>query len=81
MEHEEYESALEEKPLEFLVSIANSGGSCDGQAIVPVGDGGFAHQPVYVRKPFDRAPDPDACSTNFVLDRLMSAVELRLKAV
>lgn len=38
MEHD-YESALEEKPLEFLTSIANSGGYCDGQAIVPDGDG------------------------------------------
>ncbi|MFI7667646.1 hypothetical protein [Nocardia sp. NPDC049526] len=37
MDHE-YESALEEKPLEFLTSIANSGGSCDGQAIVPDGE-------------------------------------------
>lgn len=35
---DDYESALEEKPLEFLTSIANSGGSCDGQAIIP--DGG-----------------------------------------
>ncbi|MFG1923369.1 hypothetical protein [Cryptosporangium sp. NPDC048952] len=35
---DDYESALEEKPLEFLTSIANSGGSCDGQAIVPDGD-------------------------------------------
>lgn len=34
----DYESALEEKPLEFLTSIANSGGACDGQAIVPEGD-------------------------------------------
>lgn len=33
-----YESALEEKPLEFITSIANTGGSCDGQAIVPDGD-------------------------------------------
>jgi Protein NO VEIN, C-terminal len=41
-------------------------------AIVPIGAGGFAHQPVYVRKPFDRPPDPDACSTNFVLDRLIA---------
>jgi hypothetical protein len=30
------ESALHEKPLEFLTSIANTGGSCDGQAILPV---------------------------------------------
>jgi hypothetical protein len=29
------DSALHEKPLEFLTSIANTGGSCDGQAIVP----------------------------------------------
>jgi len=35
---DDYESALEEKPLEFLVSVANSGGSCDGQAVVPEGD-------------------------------------------
>ena len=35
---DEYESALEEKPLEFMTSIANSGGSCDGQAVVPDGD-------------------------------------------
>lgn len=35
---DEYESALEEKPLEFVMAVANAGGSCDGQAIVPVGD-------------------------------------------
>ncbi len=35
-------------------------------AIVQVGEGGFALEPVYVRRPFDRAPDADACSTNFV---------------
>jgi hypothetical protein len=35
---EDYESALEEKPLEFLTSIANTGGRCDGQAIIPDGD-------------------------------------------
>ncbi|MCW2652824.1 MAG: hypothetical protein QOE41_4369 [Mycobacterium sp.] len=29
------DSALHEKPLEFLTGIANTGGSCDGQAIVP----------------------------------------------
>ncbi|MCA4761815.1 hypothetical protein KXD96_26475 [Mycobacterium sp. SMC-2] len=29
------DSALHEKPLEFLSSVANTGGSCDGQAIVP----------------------------------------------
>jgi hypothetical protein len=29
------DSALHEKPLEFLASIANTGGSCDGQAILP----------------------------------------------
>ena len=40
-------------------------------AVVPIGEGGFAHQPVYVRKPFDRAPDPDACATIFKLDVLM----------
>ena len=38
MEYDEYESALAEKPLEFLVSIANSAGSCDGQAIIPEED-------------------------------------------
>lgn len=41
-------------------------------AIVPIAEGGFAHQPIYVRRPFDRAPDPDACSTNFHLDRLIA---------
>ncbi|WP_329241998.1 hypothetical protein OG223_03250 [Streptomyces sp. NBC_01478] len=35
---DDHESALEEKPLEFLASVANSGGSCDGQAVVPDGD-------------------------------------------
>jgi hypothetical protein len=28
-------NALQDKPLEFLTSIANTGGSCDGQAILP----------------------------------------------
>jgi hypothetical protein len=41
-------------------------------AIVPVSETGFAQQTINVRRPFDRAPDPDACSTNFVLDRLLS---------
>ncbi|MCD4533003.1 hypothetical protein LRP67_02765 [Nocardioides sp. cx-169] len=35
---EGYDSALEEKPLEFLTSIANSGGTCDGQAVIPDGE-------------------------------------------
>lgn len=35
---DDYESALEEKPLEFMMSVANTGGSCDGQAIIPDGD-------------------------------------------
>ena len=30
------DSALHEQPLEFLTSIANGGGSCDGQTILPV---------------------------------------------
>ncbi|KXF49248.1 hypothetical protein AXA44_25330 [Rhodococcus sp. SC4] len=34
----DYDSALEEKPLEFMASIANTGGSCDGQGIIPDGD-------------------------------------------
>lgn len=29
------DSALHEKPLEFLTGIANSGGDCDGQAVLP----------------------------------------------
>ncbi|MEO3822729.1 hypothetical protein [Actinomadura sp. B10D3] len=29
------ENALHEKPLEFMTSIANSGGHCDGQAVLP----------------------------------------------
>lgn len=32
----DHESALHEKPLEFLTGIANTGGDCDGQAILPV---------------------------------------------
>ena len=37
-DHDE-DNSLHEKPLEFLQSIANSGGWCDGQAIVPSEDG------------------------------------------
>ena len=33
------DNSLHEKPLEFIQSIANTGGWCDGQAIVPDGDG------------------------------------------
>jgi hypothetical protein len=29
------DNALHEKPLEFLTSIANAGGDCDGQSILP----------------------------------------------
>jgi hypothetical protein len=29
------DNSLHELPLEFLQSIANTGGSCDGQAIIP----------------------------------------------
>lgn len=29
------DSSLHEKPLEFIASIANTGGECDGQAILP----------------------------------------------
>ncbi|ORA12714.1 hypothetical protein [Mycobacterium arosiense] len=29
------DNALHEKPLEFLSSIANTDGSCDGQSILP----------------------------------------------
>ncbi len=41
-------------------------------AIVPVSAGGFAHQPVYVRRPFDSAPAQDACATIFHLDKLVA---------
>lgn len=37
-DHEDYENSLEAKPLEFLASIADTGGRCDGQTIVPEGD-------------------------------------------
>jgi hypothetical protein len=40
-------------------------------AIVPISAGGFANQPVYVRKPFDSAPAQDACATIFHLDKLV----------
>jgi Domain of unknown function (DUF3883) len=55
---------------EMLVSL--NAGQRFVLAIVSVGENGLVHQPVYVRWPFDRAPDPDACSTNFVLDRLIA---------
>jgi hypothetical protein len=55
---------------EMLVSL--NAGDRFVLALVLVVDGSFAHQPVYVRHPFDRAPDPDACSTNFILDRLIA---------
>lgn len=32
------DNSLHEKPLEFLHNIANGGGYCDGQAIIPDGD-------------------------------------------
>jgi hypothetical protein len=32
------DNSLYEKPLEFLQSIANTGGYCDGQAIIPDDD-------------------------------------------
>lgn len=35
------DNALHEKPLEFLTSIANTGGDCDGQAILPADDGHY----------------------------------------
>jgi hypothetical protein len=31
-------TALHDSPTEFLSAIANNGGTCDGQAIVPEGD-------------------------------------------
>lgn len=40
-------------------------------AIVPITIGGFANEPVYVRKPFDGAPVRDACATIFYLDKLV----------
>ena len=40
-------------------------------AIVPITAGGFANEPVYVRKPFDSAPAQDACATIFHLDKLV----------
>jgi hypothetical protein len=54
---------------EMLVSL--NAGDRFVLAIVPVSENGLAHQPVYVRRPFDRAPDPDACATIFKLDKLM----------
>lgn len=36
-DHDE-DNSLHEKPLEFLQSIANTGGYCDGQAIIPEDD-------------------------------------------
>ena len=42
-------------------------------AIVPITAGGFANEPVYVRKPFDSAPAQDACATIFHLDKLVKS--------
>jgi hypothetical protein len=41
------DSALHEKPLEFISSIANTGGSCDGQAILPVANTEGGHYRCY----------------------------------
>ena len=41
-------------------------------AIVPVNAGGYATQPIYVRRPFDGAPAPESSSTNFPLDKLVA---------
>jgi hypothetical protein len=38
---DDHDNSLYEKPLEFVQSIANSGGGCDGQAIIPTDDGTF----------------------------------------
>jgi len=54
---------------EMLVSL--NAGERFVLAIVPVDKDGFAHPPIYLRRPFDRAPDPDACATIFKLDKLM----------
>lgn len=35
MDDHDDDNSLHEKPLEFMTSIANSGGFCDGQAILP----------------------------------------------
>ncbi|MBB4133868.1 hypothetical protein [Gordonia humi] len=39
-DHDE-DNSLHEKPLEFMQSIANTGGSCDGQAIIPTESGTY----------------------------------------
>lgn len=41
MDHEE--SALHDSPLEFMTSVADSGGYCDGQSILPEGDHYVCH--------------------------------------
>jgi hypothetical protein len=54
---------------EMLVSL--NAGHRFVLAIVPVGENGLAHEPVYVRRPLDRQPEPDARATFFKLDKLM----------
>jgi superfamily II DNA or RNA helicase len=54
---------------ELLVSL--NAGERFVLAIVSVSEGGFVRQPVYVRRPFDRAPDPNACATIYKLDALV----------
>jgi superfamily II DNA or RNA helicase len=40
-------------------------------AIVRIGEGGFAHEPVYIRRPFESAPTQDASATIFPIDKLL----------
>jgi hypothetical protein len=53
---------------EMLVSL--NAGDRFVLAIVPICADGLARQPIYVRRPFDRAPDPNACATIFKLSNL-----------
>lgn len=41
-------------------------------AIVQVGTAGFAHEPVYVRKPFDSAPMSGSSQTTFPIEKLIA---------
>jgi SNF2 family DNA or RNA helicase len=54
------------------VLVALNAGEKFVLAIVPIADGGFAHEPVYVRRPFERPPTDDATSSNIDLKRLMA---------
>jgi hypothetical protein len=41
-------------------------------ALVRIGPNGFAHEPIYLRKPFDSAPMSGSSQTTFPIDQLIA---------